>query len=382
MSNVIPISRISQCGRDQAPFPTRLSPSLPLRLSSPDLSVRSVQTVWEMPKSNWELSCNQIWYESGHVEEVLWVPFCCTAGPTISRSCVPQTMASCPQHCATGNTGTHLLNSWAVSWALLSWALMPSQGMSRSRSVSGSEWFSIKMNTCSSLYEDNFLVRLVLVLWAYLPLLIPSQRHCTVARATYIKNKTSEKKATKIKETKEEEEKTEHRFVAAPAQSVKFMRPTRSATTHTTTTQAEVAVTVAAASTTTTTTGDASPSPFEVLVASRSWSRNWGWSCKMEGEDEDEDDAAQPANFISRNKSMTDLCTAQSLQITNVYWMSLLCSRSFLFPSPPSLSLPLQQEWKSDSGCCCCCCLKVCSRLSASISASSLASAAAELHLN
>lgn len=125
------------------------------------------------------------------------------------------------------------------------------------------------------------------------------------------------------------------------------MRPTRSATTHTTTTQAEVAVTVAAASTTTTTTEDASPSPFEVLVASRSWSRNWGWSCKMEGEDED--DAAQPANFISRNKSMTDLCTAQSLQITNVYWMRLLCSRSFFFPSPPSLSLSLcswSKKWQ------------------------------------
>lgn len=185
------------------------------------------------------------------------------------------------------------------------------------------------MNTCSSLYDDDdFLVRLVLVLWAYLPLLIPSQRHCTDARATYIHKKTKlAKKATKIKETKEEA-KTEHRFVAAPAQSVKFMRPTRSATTHTTTTQAEVAVTVAAASTTTT-TEDASPSPVEVLVASRRWSRsrswsrnwNWGWgwrwSCKME--DEDEDEAAQPANFISRNKSMTDLCTAQSLQITNVY---------------------------------------------------------------
>lgn len=131
------------------------------------------------------------------------------------------------------------------------------------------------------------------------------------------------------------------------------MRPTRSATTHTTTTQAEVAVTVAAASTiTTTTTEDASPSPVEVLVASRRWSRSrsqswsrnwnwgWGWSCEME--DEDEDDAAQPANFISRNKSMTDLCTAQSLQITNVYWMSLLCSRSFSLPSlSPSLSVSL-----------------------------------------
>lgn len=209
------------------------------------------------------------------------------------------------------------------------------------------------MNTCSSLYDDDdFLVRLVLVLWAYLPLLIPSQRHCTDARATYIHKKTKlAKKATKIKETEEEEAKTEHRFVAAPAQSVKFMRPTRSATTHTTTTQAEVAVTVAAASTTTT-TEDASPSPVEVLVASRRWSRsrswsrnwNWGWgwrwSCKME--DEDEDEAAQPANFISRNKSMTDLCTAQSLQITNVYWMSLLCSRSFSLPSlSPSLSVSL-----------------------------------------
>lgn len=87
---------------------------------------------------------------------------------------------------------------------------------------------------------------------------------------TYIHKKTKlAKKATKIKETKEEEAKTEHRFVAAPAQSVKFMRPTRSATTHTTTTQAEVAVTVAAASTTTTTTEYASPSPVEVLVASR-----------------------------------------------------------------------------------------------------------------
>jgi len=42
-------------------------------------------------------------------------------------------------------------------------------------------------------------------------------------------------------------------------------------------------------------------------------------------EDQDEAVEEQPANFISRNKSMTDLCTAQSLQITNVYvyWMNV-----------------------------------------------------------
>lgn len=113
------------------------------------------------------------------------------------------------------------------------------------------------------------------------------------------------------------------------------MRPTRSATTHTTTTQAEVAVTVAAASTTTTaTTEDASPSPFEVLVEVETEAEVARWKAKTKTTQR-----SQQISFLAINPWLIYVLHNRYKSQTFTEWGSFAVALSYSPLLPLSFSL-------------------------------------------